>query len=47
MHEIVVADTSCLMILSKINELDLLHELYGEIIITSEIAEEFKEILPE
>ena len=46
MHKIVIADTSCLIVLSKINELDLLHRLYGNIITTLEVAKEFDEPLP-
>lgn len=46
MHKIVIADTSCLIVLSKINELDLLHRLYGKIITTLEVAKEFDEPLP-
>jgi len=46
MHKIVIADTSCLIVLSKINELDLLHRLYGNIITTVEVAKEFDEPLP-
>jgi predicted nucleic acid-binding protein len=48
MHEnLVIADTSCLIILSKIGELDILKNTYDEIIITSEIAREFEENLPD
>lgn len=47
MHKFVIADTSCLIILSKINELDLLHQIYGNIITTLEVAKEFNEPLPD
>jgi predicted nucleic acid-binding protein len=43
----VIADTSCLIILSNIGQLDILHELYKTILITPEIAAEFGEFLPE
>jgi predicted nucleic acid-binding protein len=46
MHKTIISDTSCFIILSKIGELDLLHKLYGQIITTSDIAEEFGETLP-
>ena len=46
MPEVVIADTSCLIILSNINELDLLQRLYGGIITTPDIATEFAEALP-
>ena len=44
---IVIADTSCLIALSKIEAIELLKELYEEIYITEEIALEFGESLPE
>ena len=46
MHKVIISDTSCFIILSKINELNLLQELYGEIVTTLDIAEEFGETLP-
>jgi predicted nucleic acid-binding protein len=46
MRKIVVSDTSCFIILDKINELDLLYKLYGNIITTPQIAEEFGKELP-
>ncbi|MBG6111043.1 putative nucleic acid-binding protein [Flavobacterium sp. CG_9.10] len=46
-HKIIISDTSCFIILSKIGELDLLKKVYGQIITTSVIAEEFGELLPE
>ncbi len=47
MHELVIADTSCLIVLQNIGELGLLHELYASIYTTSEVAVEFGEPLPE
>jgi len=41
MPDIVIADTSCFIVLSKINELDLLSAVYGDVITTPEIAKEF------
>jgi len=41
MQRIIVADTSCLILLQKIQGLDLLRELFAEITITKEVAEEF------
>lgn len=46
MSRIVISDTSCLIILSKINLLDVLPALFGEIWITEEISREFGEPLP-
>jgi predicted nucleic acid-binding protein len=43
MHKIVISDTSTLIILHKINELNILKHVYGELITTPEIAEEFGE----
>jgi len=45
-HKTIISDTSCLIILSNIGEFDLLQKLFGEIITTSIIAEEFGEALP-
>ena len=47
MHKIIISDTSCFIILSKIEELDLLQKVYGQIVTTSDIAEEFGETLPD
>lgn len=47
MHKVVISDTICLIILSNINELDLLKQVYGKIITTQDIALEFGEKLPE
>jgi predicted nucleic acid-binding protein len=47
MQKIIVSDTSCLILLKKINRLDLLQKLFGQITITKIIAEEFGNKLPE
>ncbi len=46
MPKVVISDASCLIILSKIGELDLLHLLYSQVYITPEIESEFGENLP-
>ncbi|HVV53723.1 MAG TPA: DUF3368 domain-containing protein [Mucilaginibacter sp.] len=46
MRKIIIADTSCLILLHKIGEFDLLRKLYGEILVTSEIRNEFGQELP-
>ena len=46
MGKIVIADTTCLILLSKINQIDVLNTLFSEIYITSRIASEFNEALP-
>lgn len=45
-HTIVITDTSCLIILDKISLLDILHQLFDSIITTPEIAEEYRQQLP-
>jgi predicted nucleic acid-binding protein len=47
MHNIVISDTSTLILLHKINEFDLLKGVYGKLITTPEIADEFGEQLPD
>ncbi len=47
MAELVIADTSCLIVLSKIGRLSVLHSLYSTITITPEIKQEFGGDLPE
>ncbi|TAG54608.1 MAG: DUF3368 domain-containing protein [Cytophagales bacterium] len=47
MRSIIIADTSCFVILQNIGELDLLFNVYEEIITTIDIAKEFGESLPE
>lgn len=46
MRKTIIADTSCLIILTNIGELELLHKLYGKIITTPDIAIEYGEPLP-
>jgi len=46
MHKVIIADTSCFIILSKINELEIIHQVYGDIITTIDVATEFGEELP-
>ncbi len=46
MPDLIISDTSCLIVLSNINHLDLLRKVYREIIITPEIVEEYGENLP-
>lgn len=48
MHDsLVIADTSCLILLSKIDELAILKLNYNRILITPEIANEFDQKLPD
>jgi predicted nucleic acid-binding protein len=47
MPNVTVVDTSCLILFTKIDRLNLLHKLFGEIIITQTVADEFKKSLPQ
>lgn len=46
MYNLVIADTSCLIVLKKIKRLDLLKAIFTKVIITPEIKDEFTEPLP-
>jgi predicted nucleic acid-binding protein len=46
MPGIIISDTSCLVILDKIGEMDLLRKLFGQVTTTSEVAAEFGIALP-
>lgn len=47
MPKAIISDTSCFIILSKIEELNLLKRVYGQITTTPDIVEEFGEAMPE
>lgn len=46
MDKIIISDASCLIALTKIDKLDILKDLYQEIIITKEVYNEFGGSLP-
>lgn len=46
MHKVIISDTSCLIILAKIGELDLLRRVYKVVTITQTIFLEFGDELP-
>ncbi|MCE7040754.1 DUF3368 domain-containing protein [Dyadobacter sp. CY312] len=46
-ESLVIADTSCLILLSKVDELAILKLNYNRILITPEIANEFNQDLPD
>lgn len=46
MQNAIISDTSCLILLDKIGEIELLHKLFGTILTTGEVAEEFGSSLP-
>ena len=47
MKRVVISDTSCLIVLSKIGCLHILQTLFGEVLITEEVRNEFGETLPD
>ena len=47
MPKVVISDTSILILFRKIDQFKLLEKVYGELITTPEIAEEFGENLPD
>jgi predicted nucleic acid-binding protein len=46
MQKVIISYTSCLILLDNIDELDLLHKLYGAIVTTNEVKLEFGKELP-
>jgi predicted nucleic acid-binding protein len=44
---VVISDTSCLIVLNKLDQLDLLRQLYGSVLITSIVRSEFGAPLPD
>lgn len=46
MNPVIIADASCLIILTNIGRLKILKHLFGRIIITKEVADEYGEALP-
>jgi len=46
MPDVIIADTSVLIIFSKIKALELLHRMYGKVFITPEVADEYGEPIP-
>jgi predicted nucleic acid-binding protein len=47
MRKIIIADTSCLIVLTNIGELQILHKMYGEVLTTLDIAIEYGDSLPD
>lgn len=47
MSIVVISDTSCLIALDRISQLDLLQQLFQQIVTTREVKEEFGKELPE
>ncbi len=47
MPKVIIADTSCFILLTNIDELELLHIVYGDIVTTVDIAIEYGASFPE
>lgn len=47
MHGIIVSDTSCLILLDKIDRVELLKSIFGNITITQIVANEFGKVIPD
>ena len=47
MPNVIISDSSCLILLIKIEKLHILEELYGNVLITPEVSEEIGEPLPD
>jgi predicted nucleic acid-binding protein len=47
MQNAIISDTSCLILLDNIGELEILQRLFGKIITTQDVAIEFGKALPE
>ena len=45
-YNIVIADTSCFILLDKISEMDILHKVFNTVSTTEDIANEFRKELP-
>ncbi len=47
MSKVIISDTSCIITLSNIGELEILKKLYGRVFITKHVVDEFQLSLPE
>ena len=47
MPAVIISDTSCLILLDKIQELAILKNLFGQVVTTQIVADEFGGLLPE
>ena len=47
MPNVTIADTSCLILLNNIGQIDLLKKLFGELTVTQTVADEFNKPLPD
>jgi len=46
MPDVIISDTSCLLVFTNAGQLALLQDLYGEVLVTSSIAKEYMLPLP-
>jgi len=46
MPDVIIADTSVLIVFSKIDAMGLLQRMYGAVIVTPEVADEYGAVLP-
>lgn len=46
-NKIIISDTSCLIALERINQLNILRQLFSSILITNEVEIEFDKSLPD
>lgn len=47
MPGIIISDTSCLILLEKLNKLELLKSIFRKVIVTQVIADEFEKSIPD
>jgi predicted nucleic acid-binding protein len=47
MHKVIISDTSCFILLTNIGELEILFKVYGQVVTTADIANEYGEALPD
>jgi uncharacterized protein len=46
MNKIIISDTSCIIALSRIDKLEILHKVFSNIVTTKEVQQEFGQSLP-
>lgn len=46
MSRVVVSDTSCFIAFDRINQIEILHEVFGTVLTTPDVQQEFGKILP-
>lgn len=46
-QQIIITDTSCLILLFNIQQLNLLQKLFNKVLITQQVADEYDDTLPE